>query len=143
MIHLISFHVSAILLSPVIMGVMNRMPGANISRNTFTVLWLMLVIYIVLLYILSLKWDKMFTHIIYTLMIAFVYTAICAVIAAVTLKYWMGAMVLLLGITVFVGTKWTMAVTDRKTFNRYYAVRHAGTMMNLIGLVTWPVGYKL
>ena len=140
-IHLISFHVSAILLSPVIMGVMNRMPGANISGTTFTILWLMLVIYIVLLYTLSLKWDKMFTHITYTLIIAFVYTAICAVITAVTLEYWMGAMVLLLMFTVSIGTKWTIAVTDRKTFNRYYAVRHAGVIMNLIGLITWSVGH--
>jgi hypothetical protein len=44
--------------------------------------------------------------------------------------------------TVFAGMKWTIAVTDRETFNRYYAVRHAGTIMNLVGLVTWSVGYN-
>ena len=141
-IHLISFHVSAILMSPVVMGVMNRMPGAIISGTTFTVLWLMLVIYIIILYFLSFKWDKMFTGMRYILIISFAYTVICTVIAAITLKYWMGAMALLLVFTVFVGTKWIMAVTDRNTFNRYYAVRHAGTIINLIGLVTWPVGYN-
>ena len=139
--HLISFHISAILLSPLLMGIFNRMPGGNVSGTTFAVLWLMLVAYIVLLYVLCLKWDKMFTQMRYTVLIAFIYTAICTVIAALTLKYWMGAMALLLLFTVFAGMKWTIAVTDRSTFNRYYAVRHAGSIMNIIGLVTWSVGY--
>lgn len=139
--HLISFHVSAILLSPFLMGILNRMPGGNVSGVTFTVLWLMLVMYIALLYILSLKWDEMFTQMRYTNLVAVGYTAICTVIAALTLRYWMGAMALLLLFTVFAGMKWTMAVTDRNTFNRYYAVRHAGTIMNPIGLVIWSVGY--
>lgn len=139
--HLISFHVSAILLSPFLMGILNRMPGGNVSWVTFTVLWLMLVMYIALLYILSLKWDEMFTQMRYTNLVAVGYTAICTVIAALTLRYWMGAMALLLLFTVFAGMKWTMAVTDRNTFNRYYAVRHAGTIMNPIGLVIWSVGY--
>ena len=140
--HLISFHVSAILLSPLLMGVINRMPGGNVSGATFTVLWIMLVVYVGLLYILSLRWDKMFTQMRYTILIAVAYSAICAVIAAVTLEYWMGAMVLLLIFTVFAGMKWTMAVTDRNTFNRYYAVRHAGSMINIVGLVSWSVGYN-
>ena len=139
--HLISFHISAIFLSPLLMGVLNRMPGGNVSGTTFTVLWLMLVFYIILLYILSLKWEKMFTKMRYTFLVAFIYTVLCTIIAAVTLRYWMGAMALLLLFTVFAGMKWTMAVTDRTTFNRYYAVRHAGCIMNIIGLVSWSVGY--
>lgn len=83
----------------------------------------------------------MFTQMRYTNLVAVGYTAICTVIAALTLRYWMGAMALLLLFTVFAGMKWTMAVTDRNTFNRYYAVRHAGTIMNPIGLVIWSVGY--
>lgn len=140
--HLISFHISAVCLAPFVIGILNRMPGSSISGTTFTVFWLMLVGYIALLYILSLKWDKMFTQMKYTILAALGYTALCTVIAAFTLKYWMGAMALLLLFTVFAGMKWTMAVTDRKSFNRYYAVRHAGSIMNIIGLVTWSVGYN-
>ena len=140
--HLISFHISAGCLAPFVIGILNRTPGANISGATFIVFWMMLVVYIVLLYILSLKWDKMFTQMRYTIMAAVGYTALCTVIAALTLKYWMGAMALLLLFTVFVGMKWTMAVTDRNTFNRYYAVRHAGSMINIVGLVSWSVGYN-
>ena len=83
----------------------------------------------------------MFTQMKYTILVAFGYIAICAVILAVTFEYWIGAAAMLLVFTVFSGMKWTMAITDRTTFNRYYAVRHAGTIMNLIGLVTWSVGY--
>ena len=139
--HIVSFHISAIALAPLVIGILNRMPGANIAGSTFIVLWVMLIIYIVLLYILSLKWNKMFTEMKYTILVAFSYIAICAVILAVTFEHWIGAVAMLLVFTVFSGMKWTMAVTDRTTFNRYYAVRHAGTIMNLIGLVTWSVGY--
>lgn len=140
--HLISFHVSAILLSPLLMGVLNRMPGGNVSGTTFTVLWMMLIIYVVLIYILSLKWGKMFAQMRYSILVSLVYTATCTAIATVMLEYWMGAMVLLLIFTVFTGMKWTMAVTDRNTYNRYYAVRHAGSMINIVGLVSWSVGYN-
>ena len=140
-VHIISFHISAVVLSPLLLGLINRMPGANISGISFTILWLLLALYIVLLYVLSLKWDKMFTEMRYTIIAAVIYTVVCTIIAALLLEYWMIVAIMLLIFTVFVGMKWTMAVTDRTTFNRYYAVRHAGTIINLIGLVTWSVGY--
>ena len=139
--HMISFHVSAIVLSPLLLSFLNRAPGANVSGKGFTVLWLMLIVYVALVYILSLKWEKMFTKIRYSLLVAFIYTVVGTVVLALTVEYWIIVSLMLLLFTVFIGMKWTIAVTDRKSYNRYYAVRHAGIMMNLIGLVTWSVGY--
>ena len=139
--HMISFHVSAIVLSPLLLSILNRTPGANVTAIAFLILWVMLIVYIAIVYFLSLKWDKMFTKMRYSLLVAFAYTVIGTVVLALTVEYWIIAALMLLMFTVFIGMKWTMAVTDRNTFNRYYAVRHAGIIMNLVGLVTWSVGY--
>ena len=138
--HLISFHVSAILLAPFLIGIIGKIPGANVSAFPFAGFWLALVLYIVVLYILSLKWDKMFTKMRYTILTAVIYTGVFAVVSAILLEHWMQTVVFLFIFTVFAGMKWTIAVTDRETFNRYYAVRHAGCIMNLFGLITWSVG---
>ena len=139
--HLISFHVSAILLAPFLIGIIGKIPGASVSAFPFAGFWLALVLYIAVVYILSLKWDKMFTKMRYTILTAVIYTGVFAVVSAILLENWMQTVVFLFVFTTFAGMKWTIAVTDRKTFNRYYAVRHAGCIMNLFGLITWSVGY--
>ena len=147
--HIISFHISAMVLAPFLMGIVKFMMGmfgtnptmGTVSGLQYIGFWLVLVIYIGLLYILSLKWNKMFTKIRYSLLIATIYTVVFAVVLAMTSEYWLVTTVILFVITTFTGMKWTMAVTDRKTFNRYYAVRHAGCMINFWGLITWSVGY--
>ena len=147
--HIISFHISALLLAPFLTGIVKFMLGmfdtnptmGTVSGLQYIGFWLVLAIYIVLFYILSLKWNKMFTKIRYSLLISTIYTVVFAVILAMTSEYWLVITVILFLITTFTGMKWTMAVTDRKTFNRYYAVRHAGCMINFWGLITWSVGY--
>jgi len=147
--HMISFHISALLLAPFLTGIVKFMLGmfgtnptmGTVSGLQYIGFWLVLAIYIVLFYILSLKWNKMFTKIRYSLLISTIYTVVFAVILAMTSEYWLVITVILFLITTFTGMKWTMAVTDRKTFNRYYAVRHAGCMINFWGLITWSVGY--
>ena len=147
--HIISFHISALLLAPFLTGIMKFMMGMfgtnptmeTVSGLQYIGFWLILVIYIGLLYVLSLKWNKIFTKIRYSLLIATIYTVVFAVILVVTSEYWLVITIILFLITTFTGMKWTMAVTDRKTFNRYYAVRHAGCMINFWGLITWSVGY--
>lgn len=148
-VHIISFHISAVALAPFLMGSVKYMMGmfgtnpmmGTVSGLQYTGFWLVLLTYIGLLYLLSLKWDKMFTKIRYSLLVAALYTSVFSVILAVTSQYWIVITVILFLLTTFTGMKWTMAVTDRKTFNRYYAVRHAGCMINFWGLITWSVGY--
>lgn len=148
-IHMISFHISALLLVPCLTGIVKFMMGmfgmnsdiGNVSGFQVTGFWLVLVFYIGFVYILSTKWDKMFTKIRYSFLIAVIYTVVFAMILSLTSEYWMVATVILFLFTFLIGIKWTIAVTERKTFNRYYAVRHAGCIMNVIGLVTWSVGY--
>ena len=148
-VHLISFHISAVLLAPFVMGVVNRILGSfgaysiarSISVFQFIGFWLVLILYIAILYILSLKWEKMFTKMSYTFLVVMVYTIAYAAIISSTCEYRLVTIIVLFIFTLFIGMKWTIAVTDRKTFNRYYAVRHAGCMMNIFGLITWSVGY--
>jgi len=147
--HVIAFHVSALLLSPFVFGVMTLIGEyantANIQEATLVIpavgFWIMIIIYIVLLYILSGKWDKLFTKIKYALSVALIYTLICTIIIMFTYEARLFVVVALAYFTFTIGAKWTIAVSDRKTYNRYYAVRHAGSAVNIIGLSVWPVGY--
>lgn len=40
----------------------------------------------------------------------------------------------------FIGMNWTTTVMDRKTYNRYYALKQAGNMMNLLGMLASQFG---
>ena len=101
----------------------------------------MIIIYILLLYIFSGKWDKMFTKVKYALLVATIYTLICTVIIIFMYEARLWVVIALAYFTFTIGVKWTIAVSDRKTYNRYYAVRHAGSAVNIVGLSVWSVGY--
>jgi len=145
--HMIAFHISALLLSPFVFGVITLICGdaANLKESALVVpavgFWVMIIIYIVLLYILSGKWDKLFTKIKYALSVALIYTLVCTIIIMFTYEDRLFVVVALAYFTFTIGAKWTIAVSDRKSYNRYYAVRHAGSAVNIIGLSVWPVGY--
>ena len=119
--------------------------AANLKESALVIpavgFWVMIIIYIVLLYILSYKWDKLFTKIKYALLIAAIYTLICTVIILLTYEKRLFVVIALAYFTFTIGVKWTIAVSDRKTYNRYYAVRQAGSAVNIIGLCVWSVGY--
>ena len=148
-IHAIAFHVSALLLSPAVFGVVTLISGdintANFKEASLVLpaigFWMMVIIYILLLYILSGKWDKMFTKVKYALLVASIYTLICTVIIIFTYEARLWVVIALAYFTFTIGVKWTIAVSDRKTYNRYYAVRHAGSAVNIVGLSVWSVGY--
>lgn len=147
--HIIAFHTSAFLLAPITFGVVSLISGdakAGTLQESPLVMpaigfGVMIILYIVLLYILSEKWDKMFTKIKYALFVAAVYTVVFAVVIVLTFENWVFPVITLAYFTAMIGAKWTIAVADRKTYNRYYAVRHAGSALNFIGLNVWSVGY--
>ena len=147
--HVIAFHTSACLLAPMAFGAVTLISGeakAGTLKETALVMpaigfGIMIVGYIILLYILSEKWDKMFTKIKYALLVAAIYTAVFALIIVLTFEEWIFAVITLAYFIFMIGAKWTAAVSERKTYNRYYAVRHAGSAVNIVGLNVWSVGY--
>ena len=101
----------------------------------------MIVLYVAILYLLSGRWNRLFTKVKYALIVAAVYSIVAAVVIWLTCALWKVTADALAYFAFTIAVKWTIAVSDRKTYNRYYAVRHAGSIMNIIGLNVWSVGY--
>lgn len=148
-VHVIAFHISAVLLSPFAFGlayIFRDMltlgkPLGNIPVLQVAVFGMMMIGYIIVLYILSEKWDKMFTKVKYSLAVAAGYTAAAAILIRLLYEEWIMALVVLAYLSVMIGVKWMIAVSDRKTYNLYYAVRQAGSILNFVGLNVMIVGY--
>ena len=147
--HVAAFHVSAVLMAPFAFGIAYiyrdmltlGKPLASMDVSEAAGLGIMLLGYVLVLYVLSEKWDKMFTKVKYNLLVAAGYTVLA--IPFISFLYEERAMVIvvLAYLTVMIGVKWMIAVSDRKTYNRYYAVRHAGSILNFVGLNILAVGY--
>ena len=149
MIHVLAFHISALLLAPFAFGLAYiyrdmltlGKPLGNISVLQVVVFGILILGYVIVLYVLSGKWDKMFTKVKYSLVVAAGYTAVAAPVIGFVYEEWIMVLVVLAYLTLMIGVKWMIAVSDRKTYNLYYAVRHAGSIVNFVGLNILTVGY--
>ena len=144
-VHVIIFHISAIITTPFIieftriytdtweaetLGVILLKEFSNIQIATF---WIMIMIYVVGIYILSLVCEKMFSKRRYMIPTAIVITGIYTYIAFVNTGEWKIPLVCFLIMTIFIGMSWAGALMDRESYNRYYAVIIAARMMNVMG----------
>lgn len=144
-VHVIIFHISAIITTPFIieftriytdsweaetLGVILLKEFTNVQIATF---WIMIMIYVVGIYILSLVCEKMFSKRRYMIPIAVLITGIYTYIAFVSTGEWKIPCVCFLIMTLFVGMSWAGALIDRESYNRYYAVIIAARMMNVMG----------
>ena len=144
-VHVIIFHISAIITTPFIieftriytdtweaetLGVILLKEFSNVQIATF---WIMIMIYVVGIYILSLVCEKMFSKRRYMIPTAIVITGIYTYIAFVNTGEWKIPLVCFLIMTIFIGMSWAGALMDRESYNRYYAVIIAARIMNVMG----------
>lgn len=144
-VHVIIFHISAIVTTPFIieftriytdsweaetLGVILLKEFTNVQIAAF---WIMIMIYVVGIYILSLVCEKMFSKRRYMIPTAIVITGIYTYIAFVNTGEWKIPLVCFLIMTMFIGMSWAGALMDRESYNRYYAVIIAARMMNVMG----------
>ena len=144
-VHVIIFHISAIITTPFIieftriytdtweaetLGVILLKEFSNIQIATF---WIMIMIYVVGIYILSLVCENMFSKRRYMIPTAIVITGIYTYIAFVNTGEWKIPLVCFLIMTIFIGMSWAGALMDRESYNRYYAVIIAARIMNVMG----------
>jgi len=144
-VHVIIFHISAIITTPFIieftriytdtweaetLGVILLKEFSNVQIAIF---WIMIMIYVVGIYILSLVCEKMFSKRRYMIPTAIVITGIYTYIAFVNTGEWKIPLVCFLIMTIFIGMSWAGALMDRESYNRYYAVIIAARMMNVMG----------
>ena len=115
-------------------------PLASIDAFEAAGIGVMLLGYIVVIYVLSEKWDKMFTKVKYSLAVAAGSTVVAVPFILGVYEEKVMIIIVLAYLTIMIGVKWMIAVADRKTYNRYYAFRHAGSILNFVGLNILAVG---
>ncbi len=143
-VHTVLFHISSLIFAPMVMiltmllsfwgrGSFNIL--TTLSDIQLIALWPLLMIYVVVLYLLSVKWEKMFTKMRYTLSV----TAVFSVIYVLIMRMAGIQSFILAGVAVFllfhIGLNWTTTNSDRHTYNRYYVVKEAGRIMNMFGML--------
>lgn len=115
-------------------------PLHNVTMWQFVMLWVLIMVYVIVLYVISKMWEKFFTKMRYTLLV----TAGCAMVDIVLLKLvceeWKLLTIAVVYLLFFIGMNWTTTVMDRKIYNRYYALKQAGNMMNLLGMLASQFG---
>jgi len=144
-VHLIIFHISAIITTPFIIEFTRIYTDAweaealgiillkEFSRVQIAAFWIMIMFYVVGIYILSLLCEKVFAKRRYMIPVAVVITGIYTYIAFVNTGEWKIPLFCFLVMTLFIGTSWAGALMDRESYNRYYAVIIAARMMNVMG----------
>ncbi len=141
-IHTVLYHISSILLAPFILMVVRlvaMIKGTN-PLNQFSmiesgVFWILLMVYVAVLYLLSTKWEKMFTKLRYTLVISGGFSIAYASIIYMAGSCWMVPAIVMTFLIFHIGINWTITNTDRQTYNRYYIVKEAGRIMNMFGML--------
>lgn len=95
--------------------------------------WCILIGFVLVYNFLLAKWEDRFIKTRYALLSALVYTVAGAVVFRLTVTEWQTATVILAYLTYYIALTWSVANTDRNSFNRYYAIHSANRIMNMVG----------
>lgn len=152
--HFVIFHVSALITTPIAIEISRMCTEVGetweqkylllkkITSMQFAGFWMMIILYVIVLYLISCKWEKMFTKVRYVLPVAAVFAIIYTGIAfALTGEMLIPAVVFTL-MLFFVGIAWTVTVSDREEYNRYYVVVASARIMNIFGLMFTMRGHS-
>lgn len=136
---IVIFHISAIVTSPLLIEC-SRMFGKGrvqllkeFTGEQLVVFWIMMMIYVLTLYFLSLKWNKILTSYLPTLGVAGVVFIIYTVISYILTSYLFVPAIAFVAMTGYIAFVWTLANVSRLEYNRYWAVVTSCKLMNIVG----------
>lgn len=136
---IVLFHISAVIMSPTIIEISKIFGYGGINPlGAFTgkhlaVFWLMIMIYVGVLYFLSVKVEKMFDKIRYMLGVVIVFELVYTIIVLVFTSQLLIPAIAFGVVLAYIGLVWTISIQDRETYNRYYAVVTSCKLMNVMG----------
>lgn len=136
---MILFHLNAIVISPAIIEISKifgyggvNLLGDFLGRH-LAVFWLMVMFFVSVLYMVSVKNDKVFEKTRYTFSVVLVFATVYIAIAYVfTGKLVVPAFAFTIVLT-YISLVWSFANQDRETYNRYYAIVVSNKIMNVMG----------
>lgn len=144
---MVIFHISALNLAPIIAAVYTffarfialkeDVENAVVSGAHMGIFWLIVAAYVVLLYLVSEKWDTFFGKAQNAAALAVIYTVVMTVLSGVLTGLWIPAFVGILLFTLYVSMNWFHAYAYQETrgCNKYYAMTESSRIMNLFGTV--------
>ena len=94
------------------------------------VFWALLILYVLIIYFISLKWKKMFTKMRYSLVITLIIWIIYAVVIYLFVEHWIPA-VGVCGIMLFyIAVSWTTFNIDKEKYNRFDSITTPGRIIS-------------
>jgi len=143
--HVLIFHTSAFITTPLFIE-LSRMysdlRGAKelghrvltqFSGKQIAIFWIMIIVYVIVLYLISVKWEQVFLKRRFIFLVGGVATIIFALLAYTSTGNLKIPFVMFGFMTLFIGMSWASAVRKREIYNQYYAVISATKIMNVIG----------
>ncbi len=136
---IILFHISALITTPLVIeaskiyDVIGENALRQFSGTAMAVFWLLILVYVLVLYVISRQWKKMFTKVRYSLVIAAGFWIVYTMIAYLVTKMFLIPTIAFATMLFYIGLVWTTTNMDRVQYNRYYAVVGACKIMNVAG----------
>ena len=143
--HVLIFHTSAFITTPLFIE-LSRMysdlRGAKelghrvltqFSGKQIAIFWIMIIVYVIVLYLISVKWEQVFLKRRFIFLVGGVATIIFDLLAYTSTGNLKIPFVMFGFMTLFIGMSWASAVRKREIYNQYYAVISATKIMNVIG----------
>ena len=145
-IQFLLFVVNSLILSPVILCLIKWYEGMLIMWNGLKVLkyqvfslgdlwmfWMVMMIYVVVIYIASLKWNHIFDKYSYTLIISSIFTVLYAGIIFLIYDCFFGPLIFLGIMFAFVSFSWTRVNREQEKYSRYDSFTTANFIINPLG----------
>lgn len=136
---IIFFHISAFITTPLVIEASKIYDavGENalrkISGTAMAIFWIWILVYVIVFYLISKSWEKMFTKVRYSLMVASVFLIIYTVLAYFLTQMFLVPVLAFVVMLFYIALVWTTTNMDQSQYNRYYAVVAACKIMNVAG----------
>ena len=142
----IIFHANALVLSPIIIAIIRMVEDPwmylyniyiiqDFTGAQISLFWMMIMLYVIVVYVILLKWEKLFSAFKYvfalSIMFVFIYTGIVYMHSG----HWLIPGIAFGLLLPTISFNWMSANKDREKYNRYYAILRAQKTMNFISLV--------
>lgn len=133
------FHINAIIISPAIIEI-SKIFGygevyilGDFAGRHIAVFWLMIMFFVTVLYMIYVKYEKVFQKFRYTCCVVIVFWAVYSIVAFIfTAKLFVPSIAFAIVLT-YIALVWATSIQDRDIYNRYYAVVVSCKIMNVMG----------
>lgn len=142
---MIIFHTNSLILSPVIIAIIRMVEDPwvylwnvyiiqDFTGAQLSLFWMMVMLYVMVVYVLSVKWKLLFSAFKYTFSLSIMFVLIYTGIIYMHSGHWLIPGIAFGLLLPAISFNWMSANKDREKYNRYYAILRSQKIMNIISL---------